>query len=141
MAQQKQHRNTPQRRVVLEELQKVTSHPTAVEVYEMVRGRMPKIYLLNQTRIGKQFKVPVNRSQTDLRHLPTDHFVHFNGRGVRGCFLQFFQDRTALWRISMLFLLRHYRLLELLDSITNSRKVKPSDGFLEQLPQVIQKSY
>ena len=45
MTQQKKHRNTSQRRVVLEELQKVTSHPTAVEVYEMVRGRMPKISL------------------------------------------------------------------------------------------------
>ncbi len=45
MTQQKHHRNTPQRRVVLEELLKATSHPTAVEVYEMVRGRMPKISL------------------------------------------------------------------------------------------------
>ncbi len=45
MTQKKQHRNTPQRRVVLEELHKVTSHPTAVEVYEMVRQRMPKVSL------------------------------------------------------------------------------------------------
>jgi Fur family ferric uptake transcriptional regulator len=45
MTQQKQHRNTPQRRMVLEELQKVTSHPTAVELYEMVRKRMPKVSL------------------------------------------------------------------------------------------------
>ena len=45
MTQKKQHRNTPQRRVVLEELRKVTSHPTAVEVYEMVRQRLPKVSL------------------------------------------------------------------------------------------------
>lgn len=45
MKQQKQHRNTPQRRLVLEELRKVTSHPTAVEVYKMVRRRMPKVSL------------------------------------------------------------------------------------------------
>ena len=38
-------RNTPQRAVILEELRKVTSHPTAVELYEMVRRRLPKISL------------------------------------------------------------------------------------------------
>ncbi len=45
MTQKKQHRNTPQRRVVLEELQKVNTHPTTIEVYEMVRRRVPKISL------------------------------------------------------------------------------------------------
>ena len=40
-----QRRNTPQRRVVLEELRKVTSHPTAVELYQFVRCRLPKISL------------------------------------------------------------------------------------------------
>jgi Fur family transcriptional regulator, ferric uptake regulator len=39
------HRNTRQRRVILEELQKVASHPTAVAVYEVVRNRIPKISL------------------------------------------------------------------------------------------------
>lgn len=38
-------RNTPQRAVILEELRKVTSHPTAVELYGMVRRRLPKISL------------------------------------------------------------------------------------------------
>ena len=38
-------RSTPQRRVVLEELQKLTSHPTAVELYEIVRRRLPNISL------------------------------------------------------------------------------------------------
>jgi Fur family ferric uptake transcriptional regulator len=36
---------TPQRRVILEELKKVTSHPTADEIYEMVRRRLPHISL------------------------------------------------------------------------------------------------
>jgi len=45
MATGKFQRNTPQRRIILEELQKVSSHPTAVELYEMVRRRMPKISL------------------------------------------------------------------------------------------------
>jgi len=38
-------RNTPQRRVILEELRKSSGHPTAVELYETVRRRMPKISL------------------------------------------------------------------------------------------------
>jgi len=36
---------TPQRQIILEELRKVTSHPTADQVYEMVRKRLPKISL------------------------------------------------------------------------------------------------
>lgn len=38
-------RNTQQRQVVLEELQKLTSHPTATELYEIVRRRLPNISL------------------------------------------------------------------------------------------------
>jgi Fur family ferric uptake transcriptional regulator len=38
-------RMTPQRRVILEELRKTTSHPTADEVYEMVRKRLPRVSL------------------------------------------------------------------------------------------------
>ena len=45
MPHRKLQRNTPQRRIILEELRKVTSHPTAVELYELVRQRMPKISL------------------------------------------------------------------------------------------------
>ncbi|OHB69468.1 MAG: hypothetical protein A2V70_04270 [Planctomycetes bacterium RBG_13_63_9] len=45
MPHRKSLRNTPQRRLVLEELRKVTSHPTAVELFELVRRRMPRISL------------------------------------------------------------------------------------------------
>jgi len=38
-----QRRMTRQRRVILEELAKVTSHPSADEVYAMVRRRIPRI--------------------------------------------------------------------------------------------------
>lgn len=38
-------RNTRQRQVILEELQKLTSHPTATALYEIVRLRLPKISL------------------------------------------------------------------------------------------------
>ncbi len=38
-------RLTPQRQVILEELAKVKTHPTANEVYDMVRKRLPRIGL------------------------------------------------------------------------------------------------
>ena len=41
----KDMRLTNQRKVILEELQSVTSHPTADELYEMVRKRLPRISL------------------------------------------------------------------------------------------------
>ncbi len=40
-----QMRLTTQRQIILEELEKVTSHPTANEVYDMVRKRLPRIGL------------------------------------------------------------------------------------------------
>ena len=45
MTETKFQRNTPQRRVILEEIQKASSHPTAAELYETVRRRLPKISL------------------------------------------------------------------------------------------------
>ncbi len=39
------HRNTRQRQVILEELQKLNSHPTASELYDIVRARIPNISL------------------------------------------------------------------------------------------------
>jgi Fur family transcriptional regulator, ferric uptake regulator len=42
---QTQTRMTRQRAVILEELRKVKSHPTADEVYSLVRERMPRISL------------------------------------------------------------------------------------------------
>ena len=38
-------RNTRQRQVILEELQKLTSHPTAAALYVIVRRRLPNISL------------------------------------------------------------------------------------------------
>ena len=45
MKQDRRQRNTQQRRIILEELQGVRSHPTAVDLYELVRHRLPKISL------------------------------------------------------------------------------------------------
>ena len=39
------HRNTRQRRIILEELQKLKTHPTAAGLYAIVRRKMPKISL------------------------------------------------------------------------------------------------
>ena len=45
MENTKQQRNTRQRQVVLDELRKVSSHPTAGELFEIVRVQLPKISL------------------------------------------------------------------------------------------------
>lgn len=45
MALSQTYRMTHQRRIILEELKKVSSHPTADGVYEMVRLRLPRISL------------------------------------------------------------------------------------------------
>jgi Fur family ferric uptake transcriptional regulator len=42
---EKTMRLTNQRQVILEELRKVTTHPTAGELYDMVRVRLPRIGL------------------------------------------------------------------------------------------------
>jgi len=42
---QRPHRETKQRRLILDALKRVRSHPTADEVYGMVRRRMPRISL------------------------------------------------------------------------------------------------
>ncbi len=45
MKQDRKMRSTKPRRVILEELKKVTSHPTADEIYSMVRERLPRVSL------------------------------------------------------------------------------------------------
>jgi Fur family transcriptional regulator, ferric uptake regulator len=38
-------RHTRQRQIILEELQKLDSHPTAIELYDLVRRRLPNLSL------------------------------------------------------------------------------------------------
>lgn len=45
MSSSRKFRMTRQRQVILEELRKVDSHPTADEVYDMVRRRLPQVSL------------------------------------------------------------------------------------------------
>lgn len=42
---EKRRRNTPQRKVILEELKALKTHPTAAELFEIVRHRLPRISL------------------------------------------------------------------------------------------------
>ena len=41
----RQRRSTPQRRVILQELQALESHPTAAELFSIVREKLPRISL------------------------------------------------------------------------------------------------
>ena len=45
MGHEKHRRNTRQRQVVLDELRKLITHPTAAELYELSRRRLPRISL------------------------------------------------------------------------------------------------
>ncbi len=74
-------RNTRQRQVVLEELKKTTSHPTAAELYELTRRRLPRISLgtvyrnlelLTQT--GHVRKLVAGGSETRFDADVTDHY-------------------------------------------------------------------
>ena len=60
MTSMKLQRNTRQRQVILEELRKLTSHPTAADLYEIVRRRLPKISL------GTVYRNLELLTQTDL---------------------------------------------------------------------------
>ena len=74
-------RMTRQRRVILEELRKVNTHPSADEVYEMVRKRLPRISLgtvyrnldvLSET--GKIKKIEPGCSLKRFDGNPAEHF-------------------------------------------------------------------
>ena len=45
MLENRVHRNSPQREVILEELRKVNSHPTAASLFKLVSKRLPNISL------------------------------------------------------------------------------------------------
>ena len=45
MTNEKRRRHTPQRKIILEELGALTTHPTAAELFAIVRQRLPRISL------------------------------------------------------------------------------------------------
>jgi Fur family ferric uptake transcriptional regulator len=81
MARQKSRRHTPQRNVILEELQKAVSHPTAAQLYEVVRRRLPKISLGTVyrnldllARMGKIQKLDLGGSEARFDGNPDLHY-------------------------------------------------------------------
>jgi Fur family ferric uptake transcriptional regulator len=75
-----QQRMTKQKRVVLEELSKVKNHPTAYDVYEMVKSRLPRISLgtvyrnLDQLSSGGQIRrLDMGQSQRRFDAVVDDH--------------------------------------------------------------------
>ena len=76
------HRMTNQRQVIIEEVQKVDTHPTADEVYGMVRRRLPRISLgtvyrnleiLSTSGLIQKIGPPSNQMQFDGK---TDNHYH-----------------------------------------------------------------
>lgn len=73
--------NTNQRRVILDELRCVTSHPTADELYSMIRERLPKISLGTVYRnlellstAGHIMKLEMSGKQKRFDGRPDPHF-------------------------------------------------------------------
>jgi Fur family ferric uptake transcriptional regulator len=82
MGDKKVFRNTRQRQVILEELRRLTSHPTATELYEIVRQRLPKVSLgtvyrnlelLNQLGAIRKLELGGSESRFDGNLTPHHH--------------------------------------------------------------------
>ena len=76
----RQQRMTKQKRVVIEELSKVKNHPTAYDLYEMVKSRLPRISLgtvyrnLEQLSSGGQIRrLDMGQSQRRFDAVVDDH--------------------------------------------------------------------
>ena len=75
-------RHSRQRQVILEELQKLSAHPTAVSLYEIVRHRLPKISLgtvyrnldlLTRTGIIQKLQFGGEEARFDGNSVPHHH--------------------------------------------------------------------
>lgn len=82
MSDKPSRRNTKQRQVILEELQKLRSHPSAAALYEIVRERLPNISLgtvyrnldlLARTGVIRKLNVGHNEARFDGI---TEHHYH-----------------------------------------------------------------
>ncbi len=81
MQKGKKQRITRQRKVILEELRKVTSHPTADEIYQMVKKRLPNISLGTVYRnlevlseSGEIQKIDVDKNRLRYDGNPEEHY-------------------------------------------------------------------
>jgi Fur family ferric uptake transcriptional regulator len=75
-------RLTTQRQIILEELAKVSSHPTANEVYDMVRKRLPRIglgtiyrnlELMAESGMIQKLEIGGNQKRFDATTIPHHH--------------------------------------------------------------------
>jgi Fur family ferric uptake transcriptional regulator len=78
---------TRQRRIILEELTRMQTHPTADEIYQQVRHRLPNISLgtvYRNLEVLTQCGV-INKIETTGSHMRFDHVVenHYHIRCIR----------------------------------------------------------
>jgi len=75
-------RNTRQRQVILDELRGLTSHPTAADLYKIVRQRLPRISLgtvyrnlelLAQMNLVRKLKISGSEARYDGNPTPHSH--------------------------------------------------------------------
>lgn len=78
---------TRQRRVILEEIRKLDSHPTADEVYEAVRKRLPRISMSTIYRdleaLCDYGKIQVLEVGCSKKHFDADSKDHYHARCAR----------------------------------------------------------
>lgn len=90
MATEKRRRNTPQRTIIHEVLCATTAHPTAAELFETVRRRLPKISLGTVYRNlevlhseGRILKLEMAGSEARFDgNVQTHHHVRCTGCGI-----------------------------------------------------------
>ena len=80
-------RMTRQRQVILEELRKVKTHPSADEVYEMVRKRLPRISLgtvyRNLEILSESGEIKKLEPGSSLKRFDGNPSEHFHIRCIR----------------------------------------------------------
>ena len=80
-------RMTRQRRVILEELRKVKTHPSADEVYEIVRKRLPRISLgtvyRNLEILSESGEIKKLEPGSSLKRFDGNPSEHFHIRCIR----------------------------------------------------------
>ena len=94
-------RITTQRKIILEELKKLKTHPTAVELYEIVRKRLPKISLgtvyrnleiMSEEGLVKKLEIPGREKRLDG---DTSRHYHFRC-SICGRVYDIFMDQTDI---------------------------------------------
>jgi Fur family transcriptional regulator, ferric uptake regulator len=81
-----EQRMTTQRKIIIEELGKVKSHPTAAEIYEMVRRKLPNISLgtvyRNLELLSEQGKIQKLQTAGSQKRFDGETKNHFHVRCI-----------------------------------------------------------